>query len=157
MFQLIFLDEIHKRHGYGHIKAINGFKFLIFAVRSHLGAKNDHFTKLSIALLWEWLGKNWMWKFIGNKHSNKGKIEEPAVFNGKSTFWARNDQGFFWYTKTILLFYFFALEMSDITKNDGRLSDNMTESIISTKEPDVSKKWSISTYRGYVKKENIMK
>ena len=62
-----------------------------------------------------------------------------------------------WYTETILLFYFFVLEMSDITKNDGRLFDNMIELIISTKEPDVSKKWSISTYRGYVKKENIMK
>ena len=52
-----------------------------------------------------------------------------------------------WYTETILLFYYFVLEMSNINKNDGTLSDNMIELIISTKEPDVSKKWSISTYR----------
>ena len=62
-----------------------------------------------------------------------------------------------WYTETILLFYYFVLEMSNINKNDGTLSDNMIELIISTKEPNVSKKWSISTYIDYVKKENIMK
>ena len=62
-----------------------------------------------------------------------------------------------WYTETILLFYYFVLEMSNINKNDGTLSDKMTELIISTKEPSVSKKWSISTYIDYVKKENIMK
>ena len=61
------------------------------------------------------------------------------------------------YTETILLFYYFVLEMSNINKNDGTLSDNMIELIISTKEPNVSKKWSISTYIDYVKKENIMK
>ena len=44
-----------------------------------------------------------------------------------------------WYTETILLFYYFVLEMSNINKNDGTLSDKMTELIISTKEPDVSK------------------
>ena len=31
------------------------------------------------------------------------------------------------------------LEMSHINKNDGRLSDNMIELMISTKEPNVSK------------------